>query len=270
MDKVIMVVTHKQFAMPADTLYRAVVVGKNKNEIHIADSWRDDKGVNIAQLNYRYCELTALYYFWKNKQNEYDCCGLVHYRRIFTKNPFSNSYRALLNDYDIKKALGKADVILPLKFYWDHSVMTHYYHYGFGKKKDLLLVGQIMNERYPQYSEVYRKILRGSCASYCNMFVMKRKELNLYCEWLFSILQEFDNRADLTGYTSTELRVDGALSEILLNVWVQKNKLKVKYYPIAYMEASYRGQLAYAIKTLRNRRKDFVRRRERGGSKRSI
>ena len=40
-----------------------------------------------------------------------------------------------------------------------------------------------------------------------------------YCAWLFPILEEFDRRADLNGYTPQEKRVDGYLAERLLGGW---------------------------------------------------
>ena len=65
--------------------------------------------------------------------------------------------------------------------------------------------------------------------SYCNMFIMKRDNFDKYCEWLFYILFELEKETDLTGYTASEARIYGYLSERLLNVWVKQNNLKLKY-----------------------------------------
>ena len=59
----IIVATHKQYWMPEDPLFRPIQVG-------FADpvpSWlRDDTGDQIAERNRTFCELTALYWIWKN------------------------------------------------------------------------------------------------------------------------------------------------------------------------------------------------------------
>ena len=75
------------------------------------------------------------------------------------------------------------------------------------------------------------------------MFVMKKNDLNNYCEWLFDILFYVEKHIDMTGYSVEESRVFGYISEILLNVWVNKNMLKVKYLPIAYTDCNIINQI---------------------------
>ena len=52
------------------------------------------------------------------------------------------------------------------------------------------------------------------------------------------MLFKLEEVTDLTDYTPAEARIYGYLSEILLNVWVQKNKLKVKYCDIIQSDIS--------------------------------
>ncbi len=230
-----MVVTHKKCDIPTFSPYRPVIVGKGDFELEHA--LRDNEGENIAEKNPYYCELTALYWVWKNQVENYDNIGLCHYRRMFTRRGFSNETKYLLTDKEIEKNLCRYDAILPRPFVWPVCV-EQMYLMGAGKQKDLDLTREAVEELFPEYSPALESVLRGKQGSYCNMFVLPQKHFNDYCQWLFQILQYVEDRCDMTGYTVQEQRVFGYLSEILLNVWVRYNKLKVKYYPIAYLELS--------------------------------
>ena len=48
---------------------------------------------------------------------------------------------------------------------------------------------------------------------------MKRQIFQDYCEWLFSILKEFDRQKDVFSYCAQERRVDGYLAERLLGIY---------------------------------------------------
>lgn len=78
----ILVVTHKSYWMPDENIYLPIFVGTNKSDRNFL---RDNEGDNISYKNKNYCELTAIYWAWKNlKLDKYDYIGLCHYRRYFT------------------------------------------------------------------------------------------------------------------------------------------------------------------------------------------
>ena len=79
MDKtiVILVATHKLYEVPTSNLYLPIYIGKKDNQN--VTFQRDDAGNNIADKNFSYCELTAVYWAWKNQDSDY--YGLCHYRR---------------------------------------------------------------------------------------------------------------------------------------------------------------------------------------------
>lgn len=60
----IIVAAHKPYRMPDDPMYLPLHVG------HVGKSdlgWQgDDSGDNISHKNTNYCELTGLYWAWKN------------------------------------------------------------------------------------------------------------------------------------------------------------------------------------------------------------
>ena len=76
----IIVATHKPYKMPDDEMYLPVHVGAaGKDSIGYQ---RDDEGENISSKNPYFCELTGLYWAWKNLNADY--IGLAHYRRHFS------------------------------------------------------------------------------------------------------------------------------------------------------------------------------------------
>ena len=68
------------------------------------------------------------------------------------------------------------------------------------------------------------------------MFICKKDILDSYCEWLFSILFELENRIDINNRNDYQKRVYGFISERLLTVWILKNKLNVHEYPLYLTE----------------------------------
>jgi len=113
----VIVATHKQYQMPSDKMYLPLHVGadSNKNETTFA---KDNTGDNISIKNPNYCELTGLYWAWKNLKNDY--VGLVHYRRYFTMAKHipkteEEKFNIVLSQDETEKLLEEADIILPQK-----------------------------------------------------------------------------------------------------------------------------------------------------------
>ena len=80
----VLVITHKDYEFPISACYRPIFVGKRANALKNEGFYQDNSGINIAEKNSGFCELTGLYWAWKNgvfENNEY--VGLVHYRRYF-------------------------------------------------------------------------------------------------------------------------------------------------------------------------------------------
>ena len=75
----IIVASHKPYEMPSDPIYLPLHVGAAGKESIGYE--RDDSGENISDLNPNFCELTGLYWAWKQLKEDY--IGLVHYRRLF-------------------------------------------------------------------------------------------------------------------------------------------------------------------------------------------
>lgn len=83
----VVVATHKKYQMPDNELYLPLHVGaegKFDDQGNPLDLGylKDNTGDNISEFNSSFCELTGLYWAWKNLNSDY--IGLVHYRRHFS------------------------------------------------------------------------------------------------------------------------------------------------------------------------------------------
>ena len=77
----IIVCCHKQDVMATQEPYLPIHVGKMLSSADL-DIQSDAEGENISAKNRSYCELTGMYWAWKNLKNV-DVIGLCHYRRYF-------------------------------------------------------------------------------------------------------------------------------------------------------------------------------------------
>lgn len=227
----IMVVTHKNSAMPINSdLYIPTLVGKNKSQLEYKNYFSDDTGENIADKNYTYCELTALYWAWKNLDADY--VGLVHYRRLLMEPDDRNE---VLSSNTLESLFDTADVIVPNKRnYYIENTYSHYQHNH--NIKDLIIVRQKIVETYPTYVDTFDKVMKHTKSHRFNMFVMKKELLNSYCEWLFSILFSAEKEIDFSSYDSYQIRVMGFLAERLFDVWLEYDKPLYKEVPFKFTE----------------------------------
>lgn len=234
MDIKILVATHKKYWMPKDDVYLPVHVGKEgKQDLGFIG---DNTGDNISIKNPNYCELTAIYWAWKNLKADYT--GLVHYRRYFTNHNYRNCEKKkldILTKLDFENILKDVDIIVPDKRrYYIETNRTHYNHAHY--KKDLDKVEEIIEELYPKYSSSFDKVMNRTWAHMFNMFVMRRDYFDEYCKWLFTVLFELENRIDISNYTTMEARVFGFISELLLDVWLETRQIKYKEINVSFME----------------------------------
>ena len=101
--------THKPFEIPKDPLYVPLQVGSALQED--LGYLRDDTGDNISEKNRNYCELTGLYWAWKNLESDY--IGVAHYRRHFALERFHrDTKQRILTMAQAQELLRKTDVVL--------------------------------------------------------------------------------------------------------------------------------------------------------------
>lgn len=194
---------------------------------------RDNTGDNISTRNAGYCELTGLYWAWKNLDADY--IGLVHYRRHFAGAGGLRSRRSVLTNTEAAQLLSRADVILPKKRnYWIETNYSQYAHAHHAA--DLDTVREILQERYPSYLPVYDSVMKRTSGHRFNMMIMKRCVLDEYCSWLFAVLDELEKRLDTSAYSDNDRRVFGFVAERLLDVWLEQQGQACMEIPYIFTE----------------------------------
>lgn len=232
MDKVkIIVATHKKYRMPEADIYIPVQVGAmGKASLGYQ---RDNEGVNISEKNANYCELTGLFWAWKNLDADY--LGLAHYRRHYTIKRFGNKWKRILNKEQIEVLLENNDIILPPKRnYFIETTYNQYVHAHHAA--DLDLTRDILVEKYPMYVKNFDDCMKSTKGHKFNMFIMKREYADQYCTWLFDVLFELEKRLDISSYSKNDTRVFGFVSERLLDVWLNTNHMEYTEIPVMFME----------------------------------
>ena len=204
----------------------------------------DDTGDNISEKNSSYNEMTAVYWAWKNydKLGNPDYIGLMHYRRHFilddknldvvnVRNMDKENYLDILNysEENLKKLVEGCDFLPHIG-----KVNNVYRHYTENQRKeDIDLASRIILEKYPEYKDTMERYYAGDFSNFCNMCIFSRDLFFSYCEWIFSILEEFERRTD-----SSEKRffISERLTGIFVARLMEDKSLKYKKLPIAFID----------------------------------
>lgn len=219
-----LIVTHKPIADKiTEENYSYISVGRKCDGIELSDN----DGNNISSKNANFCELTALYWAWKNTSLK--SMGLCHYRRFFCV--INNGHYEIAPVKGFLKDLEEYDIILPKT----HKFYTNYYKfYEMCQSNDALCkCCDLLRRNDPSYAKIIKEMKRERNYHCFNMFYAKKELIDRYCEWLFRLLFEFEKQIDITDWTFPQQRVFGYLSEFLLNLWVRHENLKVKEYEVA-------------------------------------
>jgi len=226
----ILVAAHKSYWMPTDSCYLPIHVGAEGKET--LGFIGDNTGEHISLKNPDYCELTGIYWAWKNLEADY--IGSVHYRRHFISDDpgifGTGSKEKVLQTKQWEMLLKENPIILPNKRkYYIENIKDQYIHahdpYTFE------VMERILKEQYPEYIPAFHNLANKTWAHMFNMFVMRKDYFDQYCEWLFDVLFKLED-----SLVKHEPRLFGFLSERLLDVWLETNNLAYKEVPVAFME----------------------------------
>ena len=236
----VVVASHKAYEMPPDPAYLPVFVGAALADGSAVPAGfrRDDEGENISAGNRSWCELTALYWAWKNMGN--DAVGLVHYRRHF------RGRNGVASGAELCAALASADAVLPKKRnYFIETTYSQYVHAHHAE--DLDATRRILEEKYPDFVGAFDAAMKSTSGHRFNMLVMKRPVLDGYCSWLFDVLSELERRLDVSSYSEYDRRVFGFVAERLLDVYVAARNVSFVEMPVMHLESQHWPRKALAF-----------------------
>lgn len=223
-----------------DDIYIPIQVGKDLHpELNLGFQC-DNTGDNISEKNGSYCELTALYWAWKNLKNV-DYIGLAHYRRYFDLEISLTSINKIFSKYDV----------IALKRHSSPGTAISYLS-GLLCKEDVVIAIDTLLRLHPEYeASVYKYFYKNNKTSQCNMFIMRWNEFSQYCQFLFGFLGECEKRLLPHSYSRLRRNI-GYIAEIFQGLYFLHNRLRIKY--VNKEEAGFRESenLFMRLRNLRN------------------
>ncbi|SFG25421.1 DUF4422 domain-containing protein [Oribacterium sp. WCC10] len=163
---------------------------------------------NISDRNRQYCELTGIYWAWKNDTADY--IGFSHYRRKFVLT--SEQFNAILTE--------NIDIIVTEPIVNFATVRGQYAKDHIAKDWDIFI--DVIGELAPEYLSA-AELIQDSIYYYAyNMFIMKKDIFDEYCNFIFPILERCE---ELIGLKEDiyQNRYVGFLAERLLSIFIAKN-----------------------------------------------
>lgn len=206
----------------APSYEKCIQVGASLTEDRIDGvDYLDCVGDNISFKNRQYCELTALYWIWKNTKNDY--VGLAHYRRHFV---IPDNWTDILVCNDI-------DVILPVPTYVSPNISDNYR--GRHEPEDWDYLMEYLARYYKEDYTLACQVFSSNLYSPCNMFITSRKVLEEMCEFIFliidAVVEHGGSKEDV--YMN---RYPGFISERLITLFFEKNRER---YKIVYADKNF-------------------------------
>lgn len=184
----------------------------------------DCTGDNISTKNANYCELTVLYWLWKNcladqkgaepflpASYETEYYGLYHYRRILD-----------ISEKDLfRMKKNGVDVVLPYPTVHEPNIYEH--HERYINDRDWRTVLAALEDLQPEYAAAFPEILRQPYLYNYNILIAKKQILSDYCAWLFPILKQVEEKSVPKGKERSD-RYIGYIAENLMTLYFLYHK----------------------------------------------
>lgn len=264
----ILICYHKPSEILHSNYLCPIQAGREASQVILENMIGDNTGDHISSKNPNYCELTTIYWAWKNMSADY--YGLMHYRRIFDfteKYPAKTCYRfdritrrlLGLSDQAMKTVLQDHDMVLPLSHSVSQLIPSGTVRSEYCQTQiasDLHHLRSAIESKAPHTLLDFDAVFSGEEAYFYNMFIMRKSLFLDYSKWLFSILFELEQHLDFVQRNDYQKRVFGFLGERLLSVYVHHCKrtqsIRIKELPVVLVSGE-RPKLAHSLRMARRR-----------------
>ena len=220
MDTRMYVITHKNTKIPDIDMYSSMLVGASTHEVEGQFDEMDNSGENISEKNPNYCELTGIFWIWKNAK--VDNVGICHYRRFFSHKLILGSKKYFLQGKDIERLFERYSIILPKPRSYEKSTLLSINYAP--NMEDVKELYHAVKSCCPDYIDDFIWYFNQNKSYLFNMCIMRKNDFDAYCEWLFPILSYVEEIHDMEKETDPyRKRLYGFLSERLVFVWLHHN-----------------------------------------------
>ncbi|MCF2870961.1 DUF4422 domain-containing protein [Octadecabacter sp. G9-8] len=222
--------------------FTPIHVGRGRADVALRGMMGDDTGDHISGGNDAWCELTALYWAWKNDSDS-QRIGLMHYRRVLDlmEEGTAGQVETQVADFDVQDWTERADhwlaradfdVVVPRLHTMGRCVEENYKHTH--APQDWDVARDVIAAHFPEYLQAFAGVAAGRAIRLGNLAIMTRAVLDRYCAFVFGVLHQVE-RADVdrSYYSTYQSRYLGFLAERLLTVFIEHERqtnptLKIK------------------------------------------
>lgn len=176
--------------------------------------YTDNYGINIANKNHSYVDLTAVYQYQKNIQC--DIIGNMHYSKYF----LNKTNDGLITKEEILDYLKDYDFLIHIACLPGRSVYDIYKDFHGSESIDI--AGDAIKKLYPEYQKDFEDVMNDDKSTLYNMMIAHKEDYDAYCKQLFDILFESEKYIKVPD-DDFQRKVFGFIGERLLLVQLKHN-----------------------------------------------
>lgn len=238
--------TYKTFNVPVSNSAYNIIVGNHEIE--------NNSNLKLIKCKYDsilddtfFSETYMLKCIAENYQLK-DYVGYCHYRKYFNFMDDIPDMDEMFSKYDA--IVGKPIIYKTRTIKQDYGACHNI--------EDLYIVGGIIADKYPSYSQSWHNFINGNILIPYNMFIMKSEDFKEYIKFIFDVLDEYlkivgtdirkrieDNKEKYLKRTypnntvDYQYRIGGYISERLTNLFIMTHFKRLRTYPIIVTENKY-------------------------------